>query len=111
MHGVAPTPPTRGTPLKTVLKPLQRCLAVAAVALAVCSLQPVSAQAGTPDPRPVPTVVGGTRAAQGEFPWMVRLSMGCGGALYTQQIVLTAAHCVGGSGPNAGITATAGVVD
>src|SRR5262245_11258428 len=32
-------------------------------------------------PAPSPTVVGGTRAAQGEFPFMVRLSMGCGGAL------------------------------
>jgi len=50
-------------------------------------------------------VVGGTRAAQGEFPWMVRLSMGCGGALYTTQIVLTAAHCVNGTGPNTSITA------
>ena len=58
-----------------------------------------------------PTVVGGTRAAQGEFPWMVRLSMGCGGALYTQQIVLTAAHCVGATGPTTSITATLGVVD
>jgi secreted trypsin-like serine protease len=56
-------------------------------------------------------VVGGTRAAQGEFPWMVRLSMGCGGALYTQQIVLTAAHCVSRTGANTSITATAGVVD
>ena len=27
-----------------------------------------------------PQVVGGTPAAQGEFPWIVRLSMGCGGA-------------------------------
>jgi len=56
-------------------------------------------------------VVGGTRAAQGEFPWMVRLSMGCGGALYSNQIVLTAAHCVSGTGNNTGITATVGVVD
>jgi secreted trypsin-like serine protease len=56
-------------------------------------------------------VVGGTRAAQGEFPWMVRLSMGCGGAMYTTQIVLTAGHCVGGTGSNTSITATTGVVD
>ncbi|MEV6525677.1 trypsin-like serine protease [Longispora sp. NPDC051575] len=60
---------------------------------------------------PTPTVVGGTRAAQGEFPWMVRLSMGCGGAMYTEQIVLTAAHCVNGTGANTSITATYGVVD
>jgi hypothetical protein len=56
-------------------------------------------------------VVGGTPAAQGEFPWMVRLSMGCGGALYRPNIVLTAAHCVGATGPNTSITATLGVVD
>lgn len=56
-------------------------------------------------------VVGGTRAAQGEFPFMVRLSVGCGGALYTRQIVLTAAHCVNGTGNTTSITATTGVVD
>jgi secreted trypsin-like serine protease len=56
-------------------------------------------------------VVGGSRAAQGEFPFMVRLSMGCGGALYSSTIVLTAAHCVNGTGTNTSITATLGVVD
>jgi secreted trypsin-like serine protease len=56
-------------------------------------------------------VVGGTPAAQGEFPWMVHLSMGCGGALYRPTLVLTAAHCVGATGPNTGITATLGAVD
>lgn len=93
---------------------LKRFLAAGAVALAALSLQPGTAQAARdrdPDPRPGPGVVGGVPAAQGEFPWMVRLSMGCGGALYTQQIVLTAAHCVNGSGANTSITATAGVVD
>lgn len=95
----------------TYFKAFRRTLAVAAVALAAFSLQPGSAQAQEPTARPGPGVVGGTRATQGEFPWMVRLSMGCGGALYTQQIVLTAAHCVDGSGPNTSITATAGVVD
>src|ERR1041384_8725785 len=62
-------------------------------------------------PPPQTDVVGGSRAAQGEFPWMVRLSMGCGGALYTRQIVLTAAHCVSRTGSNTSITATVGVVD
>ncbi|GAA0501333.1 trypsin [Paractinoplanes deccanensis] len=60
---------------------------------------------------PTPSVVGGTRAAQGEFPFMVRLSMGCGGALYSPTLVLTAAHCVSRTGANSSITATLGVVD
>ncbi|GAA0543230.1 serine protease [Paractinoplanes ferrugineus] len=60
---------------------------------------------------PTTNVVGGTRAAQGEFPFMVRLSMGCGGALYSSKLVLTAAHCVNGTGTNTSITATLGVVD
>jgi secreted trypsin-like serine protease len=58
-----------------------------------------------------PAVVGGTRAAQGEFPFVVRLSMGCGGALYSPTIVLTAAHCVSRTGTNTSITATLGSVD
>ncbi|WP_175408669.1 trypsin-like serine protease [Streptomyces sp. TRM64462] len=89
----------------TLLRALKRFAVVGAVALAAVSLQPSSASAA-----PAP-VVGGTRAAQGEFPWMVRLSMGCGGSLIAPQIVLTAAHCVNGSGNNTSITATAGVVD
>ncbi|MEU8518487.1 serine protease [Streptomyces sp. NBC_01216] len=88
-----------------LLRALRRIAATGAVVLAAVSLQPSTASAA-----PAP-VVGGTRAAQGEFPWMVRLSMGCGGSMLTPQIVLTAAHCVNGSGNNTGITATAGVVD
>lgn len=89
-----------------LVRALQKLAAAGAVALAALSLQP----AGTASAAPAP-VVGGTRAAQGEFPWMVRLSMGCGGSLITPQVVLTAAHCVSGSGANTSITATAGVVD
>ncbi|MFE2650322.1 trypsin-like serine protease, partial [Streptomyces sp. NPDC059346] len=59
---------------------LKRCsVAVAAIAVAAVGFQPASAA-----PQPI---VGGERAEQGEFPFMVRLSMGCGGALYTQDIV------------------------
>ncbi|MFI1863400.1 S1 family peptidase [Streptomyces jumonjinensis] len=88
-----------------LLRTLKRCAAAGAVLLAAVSLQPTSAFAAPPP------VVGGTRAAQGEFPFMVRLSMGCGGSLISPQVVLTAAHCVGATGNNTSITATAGVVD
>lgn len=91
--------------MKRLFRALKRCAAAGAVVLAAISLQPTSAFAASPP------VVGGTRAAQGEFPFMVRLSMGCGGSLYAKDIVLTAAHCVSGSGNNTSITATAGVVD
>ena len=83
---------------------------VAGAALAV-TLVDAPAMAASPDPSASPNVVGGTRASQGEFPWMVRLSMGCGGSLLTNQVVLTAAHCVSGTGSNTSITATLGVVD
>ncbi len=89
---------------------LTRILAGAA-ALAAAAGFATPAVASTPSPGAEPQIVGGTRAGQGEFPWMVRLSMGCGGALYTNQIVLTAAHCVDRTGADSSITATLGVVD
>ncbi|PJN41127.1 trypsin [Streptomyces sp. CB02959] len=100
--------------MRSSLKHLKRTTAAGAILLAAASLQPAAAHAA---PAPTPGgsvhshVVGGTRADQGDFPFMVRLSMGCGGALYAKDIVLTAAHCVDGSGPNTSITATAGAVD
>ena len=84
--------------------------AALAVALPATSASAATSKAAAPAAA-APSVVGGTRAAQGEFPWMVRLSVGCGGALITTRVVLTAAHCVGRTGSNTGITVTAGVVD
>lgn len=89
----------------------RRLAFVAVAAAAVLGTAAGQAVAAPPQDDFQPNVVGGTRAAQGEFPWMVRLSMGCGGAMYTQQLVLTAAHCVPGTGANTSITATLGVVD
>ena len=86
-----------------------RQLSVAAVgaALVLSAMPTVSAHADGVSTQ----VVGGCRAAKGEFPWVVRLSMGCGGAMITQRVVLTAAHCVGRTGNNSSITATIGVAD
>jgi len=83
---------------------------VTALLTTVALATPVAAEPLSPDDVQ-PDVVGGTPAAQGEFPWMVRLSMGCGGALIRPNIVLTAAHCVGPTGVNTSITATLNVVD
>ncbi|GAA2505038.1 serine protease [Winogradskya consettensis] len=90
----------------------RRVLGTVAAAITVASMGAVlNAQpAAAADPGPQ-RVVGGSTATQGEFPFMVRLSMGCGGALYSPNLVLTAAHCVGSTGTNTSITATLGVVD
>ena len=83
-----------------------------AAAMGATASPAVASSAGSGDGvAPSTNVVGGSRAAQGEFPFMVRLSMGCGGALYSPTIVLTAAHCVSRTGTNTSITATLGVVD
>ncbi|MFC7310346.1 S1 family serine peptidase [Streptomyces monticola] len=93
----------------------RRLTATGAAALMALSLSSFSAHAAPtdsdPTPGPTPRVVGGEKAKQGEFPFMVRLSMGCGGSLYAKDIVITAAHCVGGSGPDKSITVTAGATD
>ncbi|MGQ0839732.1 S1 family peptidase [Actinokineospora sp.] len=84
---------------------MRRFAVVCLAAVLAATTTAVPAAAGPP------RVVGGTPAVQGAYPWMVRLSMGCGGSLLTDEVVLTAAHCVGGTGPNTRITATIGVVD
>src|ERR687893_826752 len=93
----------------------RKLLGVAAAALTVATMgtlvstSPAAAAPG--DGAVSPSVVGGTTAAQGEFPFMVRLSMGCGGALHSPTLVLTAAHCVSRTGASTSITATLGTVD
>jgi secreted trypsin-like serine protease len=87
-------------------------LGAAAAALTAATMGTLVAGSPAAAAEPVtPSVVGGSTAAQGEFPFMVRLSMGCGGALYSPTLVLTAAHCVGRTGTTTNITATLGVVD
>ncbi|MBO2452211.1 serine protease [Actinomadura barringtoniae] len=88
-----------------------RAALIGAASLAMLASPATIAHAtAKPTPPPKPYVVGGTPAKAGEYPWMVRLSMGCGGALYAKDIVLTAQHCVAGEDPT-GVTATAGVID
>src|SRR5436190_22064510 len=48
---------------------------------------------------PADAVVGGQPAAGDQFPWVVRLSVGCDGALVADRVVLTAAHCVEDGAP------------
>src|ERR687889_1689463 len=77
---------------------------------AVLSVGEIPARAGD-GAAPVREVVGGDTVPAGKFPWMVRLSMGCGGALTAPRVVLTAGHCVDRSGPETGIRITAGATD
>jgi secreted trypsin-like serine protease len=85
-------------------------LVVLSILAGVLSASQPAARAGV-GTQPVRDVVGGHSAPLGRFPWMVRLSMGCGGALTAPRVVLTAGHCVSGSGRDGSIGVIAGVTD
>lgn len=44
--------------------------------------------------RPMTRISGGSETAPNQYPWMVRLPMGCGGSFITNKHILTAKHCV-----------------
>lgn len=65
-----------------------------------------------------PKIVGGQDADEGEYPFIAYLTIetpegtfACGGSLYAEDTILTAAHCVNGTGPADNITAHFGSVD
>ena len=85
-----------------------------AASLAVIGVLVALPTAGTGPAHAAPAardVVGGAVAPEGRFPWAVRLSMGCGGALTAPRVVLTAGHCVDGTGDTTAIKVVAGVAD
>jgi secreted trypsin-like serine protease len=85
-------------------------LVAGAVVGSIAAAGPVAA-APVPPPPPHTEIVGGEPADAGQFPWVVRLSVGCAGALTAPRVVLTAAHCVERTGFDSGITVIAGSVD
>src|SRR3954465_6914540 len=89
---------------------VRKVVSMVVVLAAVLATSQIAARAaGTTEP--VREVVGGQQAPTGRFPWMVRLSMGCGGALTAPGVVLTAGHCVTGSGTDDTIGVIAGTTD
>nr|BFE67853.1 serine protease [Actinoplanes digitatis] len=80
------------------------------VLASVLSVNQLPAQAGDVAESAI-DIVGGGKAPDGRFPWMVRLSMGCGGALTAPRVVLTAGHCVTGPGEDTSIEVIAGVTN
>ncbi|TWD80999.1 hypothetical protein FB561_2101 [Kribbella amoyensis] len=68
-------------------------------ALVIVPTHSASARTASAQGGPSSREAGGTRATRGEVPWMVRLSMGCGGTTGSAaQSVLTAQHSTGSTG-------------
>jgi secreted trypsin-like serine protease len=80
-------------------------LAIAAV------LGLVTGPASASDDADEERIVGGSRVDEGTYPWVVRISVGCGGSLVAPQVVLTAGHCVKRSGADTSMRITGGSVD
>lgn len=92
-----------------MVRNIASALVIGVLALATATPSVAAASGGTI--HPIREVVGGDVAPEGKFPWMVRLSMGCGGALSAPRVVLTAGHCVKGTGYDDSIEVTAGSTD
>jgi secreted trypsin-like serine protease len=65
----------------------------------MCILLILAAGAGKLSIAITPSIMGGSAAALGQFPWQVLLSVDdasvCGGSLILPNWVLTASHCIG----------------
>jgi secreted trypsin-like serine protease len=80
-------------------------------ALRLSAIAVTLAAAGWFGAGPAAAVVGGSPSTTHAYGWMVRLSVGCDGSLIAPRVVLTAGHCVTGSGHNSGIRVTGGSAD
>ncbi|GGK24073.1 trypsin [Pilimelia terevasa] len=92
---------------------MRRSTLFAALAVALtASAVPMVAHAGEA-PEATPSgqtrIVGGKPAAEGQFPWAVKLSVGCGGTIVSPDIVISAQHCF--SKPGKAFTAYMGKID
>lgn len=73
---------------------MRRRVSVLLVAAGLVAAAALPASAGAVPPTARASVVGGSAAPAGAYPWMVALSRGCGGTLIAPDRVLTAGHCV-----------------
>ncbi|KAI5945322.1 Ovochymase-2 [Manis javanica] len=60
-------------------------------------------------------IVGGSQVEKGSYPWQVSLKQRekhiCGGTIFSQQWVITAAHCIANRNPASVLNVTAGEHD